>query len=188
MPNNESKCKMSTCSCKHLTPCNHMLIKQEALEGEATMSMSSRIEEGAQQFKINAEADSRRRSLQQQNAAQKYVADVSASILAEASPPATGVRAWDVQVNGKVITINLYLSYPKGTRMADVESSMKKVQDSAAVKSSSKKGAAALASYGVDETSITVTGKASAVESNAAHIICLGCWVLLVSLPLLLHF
>jgi len=64
MPNNESKCKMSTCSCKHLTPCNHMLIKQEALEGEATMSMSSRIEEGAQQFKINAEADSRRRSLQ----------------------------------------------------------------------------------------------------------------------------
>ena len=91
-------------------------------------------------------------------------------------------------MNGKVITITVYITYPEGTSKADVESSMKKVQDSAAVKSSAIEGAAALASYGVDETSITVTGKASAVESNAAHIICLGCWVLLVSLPLLLHF
>jgi len=153
---------------KHLTPCSHILVKQEAFEGEVTMSMSSSTEEGAQQFKTDAE-DSRRRSLQNQNAAQKYIADVSASILAEASPPATGVRAWDVKVNGKVITITLYITYPEGTSKADVESSMKKVQDSAAVKSSAKEGAASLASYGVDETSITVTGKASAVESNAAH-------------------
>ena len=50
------------------------------------MSMSSSTEEGAQRFKTDAEADSRRRSLQNQNAAQKYVADVSASILAEVSP------------------------------------------------------------------------------------------------------
>jgi len=154
---------------KHLTPCSHILVKQEAIEGEVTMSMSSSTEAGAQQLKTDAEAGSRCRSLQNQNAAQKYVADVSASILAEASPPATGVRAWDVKVNGKVITITVYLTYPEGTSKADVESSMKKVQDSAAVKSSAKEGAASLASYGVDETSITVTGKASAVESNAAH-------------------
>ena len=50
------------------------------------MSMSSSTEAGAQQLKTDAEAGSRCRSLQNQNAAQKYVADVSASILAEVSP------------------------------------------------------------------------------------------------------
>ena len=154
---------------KHLKPCFHILVKQEAYEGEVIISMSSSNEEGAQQFKTDAEADSSRRSLQDQNAAQKYIADVSASILEEASPPATGIRAWGVQVNGKDITITFYLTYPEGTSKADVESNMKKVQDSAAVKSSSEEGATALKSYGIDETGITVTGEASVVESNAAH-------------------
>jgi len=143
---------------------------QSTLKGKAMMTLTSSTSEGSLQFKTDAESDSSRRSLLAQNAAQKYVADAMAAVYAEASPPATSA-SWTVTIADRLITITITLTYPSGTKQSDIEASLQKVKDSAAVKNSAKNGASTLTSYGVDDNSIVITGEVTGGDTSAASMV-----------------
>jgi len=134
------------------------------------MTLTSSTSEGSLQFKTDAESDSSRRSLLAQNAAQKYVADAMAAVYAEASPPATSA-SWTVTIADRLITITITLTHPSGTKQSDIEASLQKVKDSAAVKNSAKNGASTLTSYGVDDNSIVITGEVTGGDTSAASMV-----------------